>query len=207
MIVEDDYDSEFRGAGEPRPALAAEAGATEAGAAGATALHAGTFSKLLFPAARVAWLTVPAEHVARAEACLRALGGGHAPVTQAAVATLLDGGDVAHHLVRARAVYVRRREVLDRALGGARHLVATTPGGTALAALVSPRRPVALPTLEAGLAAAGLGAQPLERLEFSGCGAATPTACRTLALGLGSIDALSIPARLGEIDRLVGELL
>ena len=201
-VFEDDYDSEFRGAGEPRPALAAEADAR-----GATVLHAGTFSKLLFPAARVAWLVVPSAHADRAEACLRALGGGHAPVAQAAVAALLDGGDVARHLARARAVYARRREVLDDALGRARHLRPAVPGGTALAALASLERPAPLGALEARLVEAGLGAQPLGRFAHaSGRGDRAPRRCRTLVLGLGSVDALSIPRRLAEVDRLVGRV-
>ena len=113
VVFEDDYDSEFRDARQPRPALAAEADA-----AGAAVLHAGTFSKLLFPAARVGWLVVPPGWSARAEACLRVLGGGHGQVLQHAVAALLDDGSVARHLRRARAVYLRRREVLDGSLAG-----------------------------------------------------------------------------------------
>ena len=111
MIFEDDYDSEFRDDSQARPALASQ---QKSGAL--NVLHAGTFSKLIFPAARIAWLVVPRNHVARAHTCLRTLGGGHNSVAQATVAEIIDNGSLAKHLQRARRVYSQRRQALLSAL-------------------------------------------------------------------------------------------
>lgn len=196
VVFEDDYDSEFRDAREPRPALASEADAR-----GATVLHAGTFSKLLFPAARVGWLVVPDAWTERADACLRTLGGGHGQVMQRAVASLLDDGSVARHLRRARSVYLHRREVLDASVRRCTHLRVARPGGGALSAIVKLGRRVRLTSLERELASRGFGARALERYLVSG---PPPRTCRALVLGLGDVDALSIPARVAALDRLVG---
>ncbi|MEM9605753.1 MAG: aminotransferase class I/II-fold pyridoxal phosphate-dependent enzyme, partial [Pseudomonadota bacterium] len=106
-VFEDDYDSEFRDDSQPRPALASAAASQ-----GATVLHAGTFSKLMFPAVRLGWIVLPAGHLPAAMGVMRSLGGGHNAVQQRAVASLLDDGTVARHLVRARAEYGRRRRAL-----------------------------------------------------------------------------------------------
>ena len=198
VLFEDDYDSEFRGADEPRPALAAEAAGT-----GATVLSAGTFSKLAFPAARVAWLVVPPEAAERAEACLRALGGGHNAVAQAAVASLLDDGTVARHAERARAVYRHRREVLLAALGRARHLAPAPGPAGSFSLLVELGAPLPIGALETALADAGFAARPIERFVVGG---GTPRHSRRLVLGLGNVEALAVPERLAALDALVGRL-
>ncbi len=58
--------------------------------------------------------------------------------------------------------------------------------------------------MERALAAGGFGAKPLERLVVSGH---APRTCRALVLGLGNVDALSIPARVRALDGLVGSLV
>jgi len=122
VIFEDDYDSEFRDRSQPRPALAAHEGA-------ALVIHAGTFSKILFPAARVAWMVVPSAHVDVANRCLRALGGGHATPAQQAVGELLDNGAIARHLVRARDLRASPRRLRRGAARARQRGVAGRRGG------------------------------------------------------------------------------
>jgi len=112
VIFEDDYDSEFRDASEARPALASASSEDST----ALVLHAGTFSKLIFPAARVAWLVVPESDIEKAHNLLRTIGGGHTAVAQATVTELLDNGTVAKHLQKARGVYAQRRNEIIRLL-------------------------------------------------------------------------------------------
>ena len=194
VLFEDDYDSEFRDDSQPRPALAAASPA-------ARVLHAGTFSKLMFPAVRVAWLVVPEAHVDAAHGCLRALGGGNTSVLQAAVAELLDGGVVARHLQRARGLYARRRHALLEALSRTSAFATPPPerdsGGGSLSHVAALRSPVPLAALERALAAHALGAVPLERFD---AGTTSPRRCRALVLGLGNVDTLAIPAA---VERLV----
>lgn len=193
VLFEDDYDSEFRDDTEPRPALAATAEASEA-----TVLHAGTFSKLVFPAARVAWLVVPGAHVERARSTLRAIGGGHGTLAQATVAELLDDGTIARHLQRARAVYARRRAVLLEHV--ARSDALALDGGGGLCAVLALARAVPLGTLEEGLQRADLGAVPLERFDRAH---AVPCRASRLVVGLGNVASTSLPATLERLERTV----
>ena len=62
-IIEDDYDGEYRYVSRPLPALKS---LDRVG----RVLYAGTFSKVLFPAIRLAYLVVPPAQVERFEACL-----------------------------------------------------------------------------------------------------------------------------------------
>jgi GntR family transcriptional regulator/MocR family aminotransferase len=109
-ILEDDYDSEYRYAGRP---LAALQGLDTAG----RVIYAGTFSKVLFPALRLGYLVVPPELV-DAFVAARALADRHSPsVTQAALADFIDGGHLARHVRRTRALYAERQAALVRAVG------------------------------------------------------------------------------------------
>lgn len=192
VVFEDDYDSEFRDQGQPRPALASEAAST--------VLHAGTFSKLMFPSVRVAWLVLPQGHVPAACRQLANIGGGHNAVTQAAVAQLLDDGVVARHLSRARQVYAQRKAVMLQSLDRHPDLLSYRPGSGGLNLVVDLRSAVPRQALEAELLERGLGGQPLESLHWS----REPVArCQALVLGLGNVASLQIPET---VDRLVGAL-
>jgi len=193
VLIEDDYDSEFRDDVTPRPALAALAEER-----GARVLHAGTFSKLIFPAARVAWLVVPGDHADTARGVLRRLGGGHGTLNQAAVAELLERGTVSAHLERARAVYAGRRRVWEACVADGDGLA--NGGGGGLCAQVRLAAPVALVRLEAALVDAGLGALPLERFDWA---AGVPRTTRTLVAGLGNVASLQLPAHVARLHAVV----
>ncbi|KFK92308.1 MULTISPECIES: PLP-dependent aminotransferase family protein [unclassified Serratia (in: enterobacteria)] len=109
-IVEDDYDSEFRYHGRPLPPLKS---LDRQG----RVLYAGTFSKTLFPALRLAYLVVPACQVAAFEACSYLRMCGCPPLMQAAVADFINDGHFYRHLKRMRPLYRQRREWLAQALG------------------------------------------------------------------------------------------
>ena len=193
VLIEDDYDSEFRDDVTPRPALAALAEER-----GARVLHAGTFSKLIFPAARVAWLVVPGDHADTARGMLRRLGGGHGTLNQAAVAELLERGTVSAHLERARAVYAGRRRVWEACVADGVGL--DNAGGGGLCAQVSLDEPVELIRLEVALVEAGLGALPLERFDWA---AGVPRTTRTLVAGLGNVASLQLPAHVARLHAVV----
>jgi GntR family transcriptional regulator/MocR family aminotransferase len=113
-IFEDDYDSEFRYAGRPVPAL-------QGLDAGGSVLFAGSFSKVLFPSLRLGYLVLPADLVERAAAS-RSVSCRHPPLLEQRV--LLDfiaEGHFARHLRRMREVYAERLATL---LEGARQRLA-----------------------------------------------------------------------------------
>jgi len=113
LIVEDDYDSEFRHDGPP---LAAMQGL----APDAPVLYCGTFSKTMFPGMRIGFLVVPPE-LAPQLAAMRAQSAAAGRVSeQLALAEFLTSGQFALHLRRMRRLYRQRRDALVEALD--RHL-------------------------------------------------------------------------------------
>jgi len=182
VVFEDDYDSEFRDNLQPRPALAAEPG-------GARVLHAGTFSKLLFPAVRVAWLVVPESCADAANQYLRVIGGGNNTIAQAAVTELLDNGSIAKHLKRARQVYGQRRRQLVAALADCDNLLPVENSSACLSLVLRLERSVSLPRLMSALDDQDIGPQPLEYLDWS---MKDPKRCKALVIGLGNVDTVEI---------------
>ncbi len=105
LILEDDYDSEFRYAGRPVPALQ---GLDRHG----VVLFAGSFSKVLFPSIRLGYLVVP-EDLIDPVAALRSITQRHAPLLdQAALADFIVEGHFGRHIRRMREVYAERLSVL-----------------------------------------------------------------------------------------------
>lgn len=110
LILEDDYDSEFRYSGRPLPALQ---GLDPHG----RVLFTGSFSKVLFPSLRLGYLVVPEALVERVRAVL-SITTRHAPVLdQAVLADFIAGGHFARHIRRMREVYAERLGVLVESAG------------------------------------------------------------------------------------------
>ncbi|MEM8961612.1 MAG: PLP-dependent aminotransferase family protein [Acidobacteriota bacterium] len=104
-ILEDDYDSEYRYTGTADQALQ---GLDRA----ARVLYLGTFSKVLFPALRLAYLVLPDDLVEPFVAA-RFLTDGHVvPASQEALADFIEAGHLVSHIRRMRKLYHRRRDVL-----------------------------------------------------------------------------------------------
>jgi GntR family transcriptional regulator/MocR family aminotransferase len=104
-IVEDDYDGEFRFSERPVAALQALDGADRV-------IYAGTFSKVLSPALRLAYLVAPAALVDALLAARRAADGHPPAPTQGALAEFLAGGFFERHLRAMREVYRERQGAL-----------------------------------------------------------------------------------------------
>ncbi len=124
LIIEDDYDSEFRHGGPP---LAAMQGLV----ADAPVVYLGTFSKTMFPALRIAFIVVPAA-LAGAFAQMQAQGAARGRVAeQLALAEFLRSGLFARHVRRMRRLYRQRRDALSEALQRHACAGAAIHGGTA----------------------------------------------------------------------------
>jgi len=105
LILEDDYDSEFRYSGRPLPALQ---GLDGQGAV----LYAGTFSKSMFPALRVGYLVAPRELVEVLARARWAADRQTPSLEQYALNDFLREGHLDRHIRRMRLLYSRRRAVL-----------------------------------------------------------------------------------------------
>jgi GntR family transcriptional regulator/MocR family aminotransferase len=188
LIVEDDYDAEYRYDRDPIASLQ--------GLAPDCVAYVGTASKTLAPALRLAWMLVPSDLVAETTGQHGIARAMPSALLQAAYATLLEDGVIDRHLRRTRRLYHGRRDALVRALadrmpearvGGASaglHLMASLSDDAdedriAASAL---RRGVAIHTLHRDCAVSG----------------ATEPA---LLLGYGRIPEAAIPRAVDELAR------
>jgi GntR family transcriptional regulator/MocR family aminotransferase len=190
LIVEDDYDSEYRYEGTPLASLQSLAPAHVA--------YIGTCSKILAPGLRLGWLIVP-DRLAGEQAT--ATGVTYAQpgvITQAGYANLLESGEVDRHLRRTRRVYRARRAALLQALerelpeirvegaSSGLHVMAWLPPHVGEAAVCARAR-------ERGLNLTALHEE---------CAVSAPSAAG-LVLGYGSIAESAIPAAIRELSACV----
>jgi len=108
VIIEDDYDAEYRYDRAPIGAMQ--------GLAPDQVVYAGTASKTLAPGLRLGWLVVPRHLVDGVAAAKIAADRGSSALDQLAFADFLARGEFDRHLRRMRPIYRRRRDALLKAL-------------------------------------------------------------------------------------------
>ncbi|MDY6899272.1 MAG: PLP-dependent aminotransferase family protein [Cyanobacteriota bacterium] len=109
LIVEDDYDSEFRYGEKPIPALQ---GLDKSD----SVLYIGTFSKVLFPSLRIGYLVLPKSLVSIFTRA-KWLNDRHLPILeQQALADFIESGYLERHIRKMRSIYNKRRQTLVKAL-------------------------------------------------------------------------------------------
>ncbi len=121
LVIEDDYDGEFRYDRHPVGALQA--------LAPDRVVYAGTASKTLAPALRLAWLVLPARLVEGVVAAKERADRQTGVVEQLALAQFVASGGYDRHVRRRRLAYRRRRDRLVAAL--AEHVPAARVTGVA----------------------------------------------------------------------------
>jgi GntR family transcriptional regulator/MocR family aminotransferase len=121
LVIEDDYDAEFRHDGAPVGALQ--------GLGADRVVYIGTASKALAPALRLGWLALPPAIAAEAADAKWWRDSGSPMIDQIALADVLTRGDFDRSLRRALRVYRRRRDRLAAEL--ARKLPAARITGAA----------------------------------------------------------------------------
>ena len=121
LIVEDDYDAEYRYDRDPVASLQ--------GLAPEHVVYAGTASKMLAPGLRLAWLVLPSTLVDDVTAQQLTIKASPAVVDQAALGYMIERGDLERHLRQMRRHYRRRRDALMEGLS--RHLPDARVGGAA----------------------------------------------------------------------------
>ncbi|GAA3669200.1 PLP-dependent aminotransferase family protein [Nonomuraea antimicrobica] len=176
VVIEDDYDSEFRFGDRPLEPLQS---LDRAG----RVIYVGSFSKTLLPMLRLGFLVAPAS-LAPALRAARRLSDWHGELpTQAALARFIDEGLLARHIRKATREYAARHALIAEHLAADERLLPVpSTAGLHLCARFAPgvsMRP------GPGLAVEGLEAY---------CGERPPQ--RGLVLGYGAIGTDAIPAGL-----------
>lgn len=109
VVIEDDYDHEFHYDGRPVLPLAS---ADHAG----TVVYVGTLSKALAPGLRVGYLVAPRALLQNVGAIRSLVDIQGDRATEAAIATLMEDGELQRHVARVRRVYANRRQILADSL-------------------------------------------------------------------------------------------
>jgi GntR family transcriptional regulator/MocR family aminotransferase len=131
LVIEDDYDAEYRYDRAPVGALQ--------GIAPDRVVYVGSTSKTLAPGLRIGWLVLPA-HLVGAVAMAKGLAdAGSSVMDQIAFAQLLSSGGYDRHLRQMRRRYLVRRNALLRALS--RYLPTATVLGAAAGVHLTVRFP------------------------------------------------------------------
>jgi GntR family transcriptional regulator/MocR family aminotransferase len=159
-IVEDDYDGEYRFSGRP---IAALAGLD----AHERVIHVGTFSKVLFPALRIAYMVVP-DSLVDAFAAVRVAFDGFPPIqNQLVLHRFLADGHFERHLRRMRSLYAERlatfTELVEQNLGDELEIEPSTTGLQAIGRL---RTQVSDDAIARRAYALGVDVVPMSRYGF-----------------------------------------
>ena len=195
LILEDDYDSEFRFDIRPLPSLQGMAGRE------GPVVYLTTFSRSLAPSIRIACMVLPAPLLARFKAAFGSYASTVSRFEQQTLCTFLREGHFTRHLARARGVYRQRMQALTRALDAAfgpgrlifkgqhtgLHLLVQYPSGPGEAEMVARAK-------GAGVRLAGLSEYCM--------GPAAPCPPGTVVLGYGAL----APQQIEPLARLLKEL-
>ncbi len=176
VIVEDDYDGEFRYEGSFVEAL-------RTSDASDVVFYVGTFSKCMLPALRLGYVVAPEWAIRTLTAAKNCLDWHCSTPVQAAVAGFISGGHLARHVRKMRLIYKRRRQfILGILHERLEQLLEPVPSfyGMHIAAL--PRAPGDLDRLALAMAGSGVKIHTLTRY-FLG-----PSKRAGLVFGYGAAD-------------------
>lgn len=185
LIIEDDYDSEYRYQGRPLPAMMSlEEGVGQV-------IYVGSFSKVMWPSLRIGFMVVPHNLVTQIADVLRASAPRASLVVQPVLARFMEDGSFATHIRKMRRIYARRQQALIDAVE--QHLdglltVEPAPSGMHLIAELAPSLAARMDDAEASRRAAEVGvtAIPLS-LFFDG-----PATRQGLVLGYAGFEESAI---------------
>ncbi|WP_264076918.1 PLP-dependent aminotransferase family protein [Mycolicibacterium houstonense] len=138
LIIEDDYDAEYRYDRAPIGALQ--------GVAPDRVVYIGSTSKTLAPGLRIGWMVLPAHLIARVRTAKSLADTGSSVMDQIAFSQFLTSGAYDRHLRQMRRRYLSRRNALLAALS--RHLPRAEVLGAAAGVHLTVRFPAGFPIEE-----------------------------------------------------------
>lgn len=108
LIIEDDYDSEFRDISSPTPSLQ--------GIDSERVIYIGTFSKLLLPSIRISYMLLPSALEERYEKISSFYNQTVSIPDQLALREFIDDGKLIAQIKRARKIYTQKSKLLKNSL-------------------------------------------------------------------------------------------
>ena len=111
VIIEDDYDGEFRFEGSPLPALRTARAAD-------VVFYVGTFSKCMLSALRLGFIVAPSWAIKTLTAAKNCLDWHCSTPVQNAVAGFIAEGHLTRHVRKMRGIYAQRRQLLLESVQG-----------------------------------------------------------------------------------------
>lgn len=194
VVIEDDYDSEYRFGSRPLDPL-------QRLDAQGRVVYVGTFSKTMLPALRLGFIVAPPGLLPALRHAKRLTDWHNDVVTQRAMARFLDSGGFARHVKQATRVYEERHRVLEAAAAellpgfvpvpsaAGLHLALLAPEGSEEAAIDGRR-------VAERAAVAGVSVQPVSRFRVK-------AGADGILLGFGGIPAEQIPDGLRTLAQAV----
>jgi GntR family transcriptional regulator / MocR family aminotransferase len=191
VIIEDDYDGEFRYTERPLDAL-------QTLDRRQSVFYVGTFSKSLLPTLRLGFIVAPRWARAPLLAAKALSEGPCAGLNQAVLAALITGGHLARHVKKMQRIYARRRQILidliHRDLSG---WLKPIPSAAGLHIAATLSRPLSDTSLAAGSLRQGIGVYPLSAF------ASRRSSPEGLVFGFGTIGDADIAAGIAALRRLL----
>ena len=161
-LIEDDYDNELRYHKHPLAPLFGLSNANRV-------IYLGTFTKVMFPGLRLAYLVVPPDLVDPLSAGLTELYRAGRLAEQSALADFIADGHLGAHIRRMREVYMERQAALRSAIDDLLGDQVTASGGRAgIHLLYTFNEPVEDDAVAADALAEGIVARPLSHYYLEG---------------------------------------
>lgn len=188
VIVEDDYDGEFRFGGRPLDAL-------QTLDRDALVFYVGTFTKSLFPALRKGFIVAPPwarEPLAQVKQCADSHSDS---LAQTVLAHFIRDGHMARHVRKMRSIYAERRHALEEGLASLAPWLAPIPSEAGMHMAARLRDPSQASRILACVREHAPGAQATAEYAMA------PLDDPAVVFGYGVIDADEIRVRMAALRR------
>lgn len=159
LVIENDYDGEFRYGAAPLPALGSIAGFDRIA-------YVGTFSKVLSPAIRLGFVVADADLIGAIAALIAQERDPVSIVTQRIVAWLIKSGELETHIRRARKIYSLRRAAMLQALSRISQIESVSGQAAGLHVVIKLRSEIRCKELLARLETRGIAVDRVADFEF-----------------------------------------
>lgn len=197
LIIEDDYDSEFRYKGQPLPSLCGLDGLHHS-------IYMGSFSKLLSPVLRIGYLVLPETYLPLAQKHLKQVGPRASLIPQPALATFMNSGEFAVHLRRMRRIYAKRQHHLISELSQADDLLHVEPDPSGMHIYVRLRPKLARKTTDTKIEK--LGRRDGLTLRALSPHSVLPNPPQGLLLGYAAFDELALTEAAGKLIEILSQI-